>query len=342
MIKIINERINMLNMDKVRNKLASYDKTKKGGKKLTPEQQEKSDKIKKYIWKPEPGKQVVRIVPYQYCPDFPFIELKWHYDFNGDKVSYLSPSSFNEADPIVELANRLEKVKETWLKGRKMQPKIRTYVPIIVRGHEEEGIKFWGFGARVHEQLLAAISDPDYGDITDLNNGHDITVDFKTAEELKADFPDTKILLKPKSRPVVDTDNPKAKEIMETITKKQPNICDIYKPASYEELAAALEIKLENERRGEAAGSEPRGADRTSDDPFKGKSPAPEADADDNVVLPSEEEIAANTPATPVAEVVAEPTTPPVSPTAEKAKKVNLNMSAADFEEAFKKVTGKK
>ena len=125
-----------LNMDKVRNKLASFDKTKKGGKKLSQEQQNKIDKIKQYIWKPEPGKQVVRIVPYQYSPDFPFIELKWHYDFNGDKVSYLSPSSINERDPIVELANRLEKVKETWQKGRKMQPKLRTYVPIIVRGKE--------------------------------------------------------------------------------------------------------------------------------------------------------------------------------------------------------------
>ena len=53
-----------LNMEKVnafRNKLAS-----KVGKKLTEAQQERIEKIKKYIWKPEPGKQVVRIVPYQY------------------------------------------------------------------------------------------------------------------------------------------------------------------------------------------------------------------------------------------------------------------------------------
>ena len=348
-----------MNMDKVRAKLASYDKTKKGGKKLTPEQQERADKIRQYIWKPEPGKQVVRIVPYQYCPDFPFIELKWHYDFNGDKINYLSPSSFNESDPIVELANRLEKTRTTWYEGRMMQPKIRTYVPIIIRGKEEEGIKFWGFGARVHEQLLSAISDPDYGDITDLNNGHDITVDFKTAEELKADYPDTKILIKPKPRPVVDVDNPKSKEIMELITKNQPNICDIYKPASYDELSAALEIRLENKRRGEAAGAEQRGAERTNRDPFSDnsseestlstESPFGETESD-NIQLPTEEEIAANTPPTPVAEVVAtpvKPTTPPnerevVSPTAQKAKKVNLNMSAADFEEAFKKVTGKK
>jgi hypothetical protein len=320
-----------LNMDKVRNKLASYDKTKKGGKKLTAEQQERTDKIKKYIWKPEPGKQVVRIVPYQYTPDFPFIELKWHYDFNGDKISYLSPSSINKPDPIVELANRLEKVKETWLKGRKMQPKTRTYVPIVVRGKEEEGVKFWGFGARVHEQLLSAISEPDYGDITDLVNGYDITVDFKTAEELKADFPDTKILIKPRPRPVIDPENPKAKEIMELITNKQPNIFDIYTPASYDDLVAALDLKMENERKGVDAGSAPRGAERTAP---VATAPTTESssDDDDTVVLPTEEEIAAATAPAPVAEVAS--TVQPVSPSAQKAKKASVQ----DFEAAFKNI----
>ncbi len=330
-----------LNMDKVRNKLASYDKTKKGGKKLTLEQQDKADKIKKYIWKPEPGKQVVRIVPYQCSPDFPFIELKWHYNFNGDNISYLSPSSFNETDPIVELANRLEKIKESWLKGRKMQPKIRTYVPIIVRGKEEEGVKFWGFGARVHEQLLAAISEPEYGDITDLVSGNDITVDFKTAEELKADFPDTKILIKPTKRPVIDQENPKAREILELITRKQPDITSIYKPATYDELAAALEVRLENERNGETANTASRGAERTA----SSASPARPAVApvEETVVVPTEDEIAANTPAAKIAEIVAEASAP-VSPSATKANtnKANLNMSAEDFEEAFRKVTGKK
>jgi hypothetical protein len=326
-------------MDKVRSKLASFDKTKKGGRKLTEEQQARVEKIKKYIWKPEPGKQVVRIVPYQYQPDFPFIELKWHFNFNGDNVHYLSPSSVNQPDPIVELANRLEKVRETWGKGRRMQPKLRTYVPIIVRGKEEEGVKFWGFGARVCEQLMSAINEPDYGDITDLNNGYDITVDFKTAEELKADFPDTKILIKPKPRPVIDPDNPKAKEIMELITNNQPNIYDIYKPASYDELVAALEIKLENERKGIISASAPRGAARTivSTAPVAMAEPEPEDEEDNNgnVVLPTEEEIAAATSPAPITEVVAAtPASPVVSPSAQKAKKVTVQ----DFEAAFKNI----
>lgn len=328
-----------LNQDKVRAKLASFDKTKKGGKKQPTEQQEK---IKKYIWKPEPGKQVVRIVPYQFSPDFPIIELKWHYDFNGDKINYLSPSSVGKADPIVDLANRLEKVKDTWLKGRKMQPKIRTYVPIIVRGKEQEGVKFWGFGARVCEQLMTVMNQPeDYGDITDYTNGCDIQVDFKTAEELKADFPDTKILIKPKPRPVIDPEHPEAKQILELITKKQPNLFDIYTPATYDELAAALEIKLENERNGVNAGSAPRGAERTAPATPKvevevSTDASDDDDTDSNVVIPSEEAIAAATAPATVAEVApaAAPTTPPTSPSTTKAKKVNVE----DFEQAFKNI----
>lgn len=312
-------------MDKVRNKLASFDRTKKGGKKAPTESQAK---IKQYIWKPEPGKQVIRIVPHQFTPDFPFIELKWHYDFNGDKVSYLSPASQNKPDPIVELGLRLEKVKETWLKGRKMQPKLRTYVPIIVRGKEEEGVKYWGFGVQVYEQLMSALNEPDYGDITDLVNGYDIQIDFKSAEEAKKDYPETKILIKPKPRPVIDPEHPKVREILDLITKKQVNIFDIYTPATYEELAAALEIKLENEQRGVTSGSAPRGAERTAQ-PVSQSSV--DDDDDSGVVLPSDDQIEA---ATKVA--VTEVATPTVakSPTLQKSKAASVE----DFEAAFKNI----
>lgn len=312
-----------LNMDKVKTKLASFDKTKKGKK--TPTEQE--EKIKKYIWKPQPGKQVVRIVPYQFSPDFPFIELKWHYAFNGEGNNYLSPSSTNQPDPIVEFANKLEKVKESWLRGRKMQPKIRTYVPVIVRGEEEKGVRFWGFGVTVYEQLMQALNEPEYGDITDLNHGRDIAVDFKTAEEVKKDYPETKILIKPTQRPAVESNHPKSKELLELITKKQPNIFDVYTIASYDELAGALELYIENFKKGQqAAAALPRGAARTAT-----TAPVAETPAEDtsDVVLPTEEEIAAAITPTTVAEVK-----PSVSPSAEKAK-VNVDELKASFDMIF-------
>ena len=53
-----------------------------------------------HLWKPSPGKNQVRIVPYQYNKDNPFQELFFHYDLG--KKNYLSPVTFGEADPVVE------------------------------------------------------------------------------------------------------------------------------------------------------------------------------------------------------------------------------------------------
>ena len=52
------------------------------------------------LWKPTPGKHQVRIVPYKFDKDNPFIELYFHYNINNK--TYLSPQSFGRPDPIVE------------------------------------------------------------------------------------------------------------------------------------------------------------------------------------------------------------------------------------------------
>ncbi len=50
------------------------------------------------LWKPQPGKTQIRIVPYEFNKDNPFIELFFHYNLNNR--SYLSPISFGRPDPM--------------------------------------------------------------------------------------------------------------------------------------------------------------------------------------------------------------------------------------------------
>jgi hypothetical protein len=192
----------------------------------------KSDDKKNLTWKPEAGKTRVRIVPYVHRKDNPFLELYFHYDIA--KRSMLSPISFGNADPIVEFAEKLKKTgdKEEWLMGRKIEPKMRTYVPVIVRGKENEGVKFWGFGKQIYTELLSIISDPDYGDITDLLNGRDIDVEFTPAEG--GGFPKTAIRVKPNTQPATD-DKAIAEKIM-----NQPVITEIFPEPTYDELEKAL------------------------------------------------------------------------------------------------------
>jgi hypothetical protein len=82
------------------------------------------------LWKPTPGKHQVRLVPYKFNKENPFIELYFHYNINNK--SYLSPISFGRPDPIVEFADKLKRMgdKEDWKAAKRMEPKLRTFVPV--------------------------------------------------------------------------------------------------------------------------------------------------------------------------------------------------------------------
>ena len=189
-----------------------------------------------YQWKPQPGKQQVRIVPYKHQPDNPFIELFFHYGINNR--TYLSPQSFGRPDPICEFAEKLKRSgdKDDYRMGRSLMPKMRTFVPVIVRGEEADGVKFWGFGKEVYQELLGVIADPDYGDITDPENGRDITIEFLSAEEAGRSFPKTNIRVKPNTSPISENKN-----VLESVANTQAEITEIYQELSYDELKEALE-----------------------------------------------------------------------------------------------------
>jgi len=187
------------------------------------------------LWKPQPGSQVVRIVPYKFNADNPFIELYFHYDLGGK--NYLSPISFGRPDPIEEFAQKLKSTgsKEDYRLGKKIEAKMRTYAPVVVRGEENQGVKFWGFGKTVYQELLSIIADPDYGDITDAVSGRDVAVEFKTAEETGKSFPSTSIRVKPNQTAITEDAS-----LLETINSSQKNITEIYQERSYDELTQAL------------------------------------------------------------------------------------------------------
>jgi hypothetical protein len=187
------------------------------------------------LWKPQPGTQIVRIVPYKFNQDNPFIELYFHYGL-GDK-NYLSPISFGRPDPMEEFAQKLKSTgsKDDYRLGKKIEAKMRTFAPVVVRGEEKEGVRFWGFGKTVYQELLSIIADPDYGDITDPVNGRDVAVEFKTAEETGKSFPSTTIRVKPNQTPITED-----AAVLESIKESQKNITEIYQERSYDELTQAL------------------------------------------------------------------------------------------------------
>lgn len=231
-LDLINQKLNQLKQ--------SQEKSETGGN-------------KDLIFKPKKGQTVVRILPDTHRPDYPFSELHFYYDFGR---TYLSPHTFGEPDPVLEFIQELkrptqdkEKVKDNWRLAGKLQPKSRTYVPILIRGYidpntkelvnlqEHEGVKFWGFGKTIYQELLSVIADPDFGDITDLKTGRDVVVEYIPAEKDGA-FPDIKVRVKPNQSPA--TSDP---EVLEKI-KQMPDIFKHFTKPSYEELRDALKAYM--------------------------------------------------------------------------------------------------
>jgi hypothetical protein len=230
-----------------------------------------SDRKNNYF-RPEPGKQRVRIVPYVHRKENPFLEMYFHYDIA--KRTMLSPITFGNADPVVEFAEKLKKTgdKDDWLMGRKIEPKMRTYVPVIVRGKESEGVKFWGFGKTIYSELLSIIADPDYGDITDLMNGRDVDVEF-TPSEGPGQYPKTAIRVKPNTSAATE-DKSIAKSIMD-----QPKITDLFPEPTYEELETALKewMNPENADSDTASNSKEKKAETKSQETVTKKTDVAEA-----------------------------------------------------------------
>jgi len=119
---------------------------------------------------------------------------------------------------------------------------MRTFAPVIVRGEEAEGVKWWGFGKTVYQELLGVIADPDYGDITDPVNGRDIMIERQTPAEAGNQYGKTTVRVKPNQSPITDN-----KEMLETLLNAQPDLTELYTEPSYDELKAALATYLNPE-----------------------------------------------------------------------------------------------
>ena len=195
---------------------------------------------KENFWKPQPGKTQVRIVPYKFNKDNPFVELYFHYNLGNNKT-YLSPVSFGRPDPVNEFSEKLKSSgnREEWIQGRRIEPKMRTFAPVVVRGQEKDGVKFWGFGKTVYQELLGFIADPDYGDITDPINGRDIVVEHQTPAEAGNQYGKTTIRVKPNQATITDDS-----KMLESIFDSQVDLTELYKEPEYDELKEALENYL--------------------------------------------------------------------------------------------------
>lgn len=215
-----------MDLSKVRQKLQSFQK---------PAPREKIDYTKVYF-KPKPGKYQIRIVPSKFDKTTPFKEVYFHYGFA--KFPMLALTNWGEKDPIVELSQQLRKSKdpENWKLAKKIEPKMRIFVPVVVRGQEQEGVRLWEFGKETYQQLLGIAADEDYGDYTNEISGRDFTIDV--VEDVVAGRKINKISsirIKPKESTI--TSDP---ELLTKILSEQPDVLTLNRKPSFEDLSETL------------------------------------------------------------------------------------------------------
>ena len=215
-----------MNLDEIKNRLASLN-NKGGGK--------KTDYAANF-WKPKEGtKSQIRIVPSKFNKDFPFNELYFY--FGIGKPRMLALSNFDTTDPILEFATKLRKSgDQTNMElAKKLYPKLRVFAPVYVRGEEDKGVRFWEFGKMVYQELLGVMSDEDYGDITDVASGRDITVEVIPAKETGKMFNTTTVRVKPNQTPLA----PEATTV-ESLLDTQKEIISLYKRYEFDEMKDIL------------------------------------------------------------------------------------------------------
>lgn len=126
------------------------------------------------IWKPKVGRSVIRILPPVGGMDFFFQQVGRHYD-----QRQYCPLLSTEGElpcPICELNENLYAAGEKDA-ASKFRASKAFWMNIVDRSSDTAGPQIYAPGVTVFQILVSMISDPDYGDITDVEDGFDIKID---------------------------------------------------------------------------------------------------------------------------------------------------------------------
>jgi hypothetical protein len=190
------------------------------------------------LWKPGPGEYKIRCLPWKDAQEGqPFIE-RWFY-YIGNNAGILTPKQFGKPDPIDDLIRKLYssgKPDDRNL-ARQLQPKMRAYAPVIVRGQEDKGPMVWAFGKIVYQRLLGFFVDEDYGNIIDPYEGFDLKVTI--SQQPGKQFQDTVVDCKGRPSKLHD-DASVIKKWLDSV----PNIDDMYRLKTKEEIENVLNTWL--------------------------------------------------------------------------------------------------
>jgi hypothetical protein len=232
-----------INMDLMRKKLASL----RG--------EGERDNKSSHWFKPDEGDTDIRIVPT--TDGDPLKEMYFHYSVGNHKGPVMCPKrNFGEECPICEFASKLwrEGVDTNDEESKKLAKSLfvrqRYFSPVVVRGREEEGVKVYGYGKKAYELLLGYILDPEYGDITDVTEGTDITLTYTKPNKPGA-YPQTSLKMRRNTSTLLEDT-----EAIPALLDGMPDFDSLFERLSTAQVEAILDEQLAGDQTAEQRSSE--------------------------------------------------------------------------------------
>ena len=223
-----------IDLNKMKAKLANVQGNGKGGK---------SD-----VWKITEGEHTVRILPSE--DGDPFREFFFHYNV-GHHNGFLCPKrNFGDHCPVCEFATKLfnEGETESVNMAKKLFARQRFFSPVLVRGEEKEGVRVWGYSKTVYQELLGLVLNPDYGDITDPEEGIDLVL--KYAKEQGQMYPKTTVVPRRKSSELCEGEE--CDELLATI----PDLDELFEKKTSAQVKEMLDEAMLSDMDAESNSSE--------------------------------------------------------------------------------------
>jgi hypothetical protein len=208
------------------------------------------------VWfKPDEGDTDIRIVPTS--DGDPLKEVFFHYNIEGHRSGIMCPKkNFGESCPICDFASQLwrdgtnNNDEETKKLAKSLFVRTRYFSPVVVRGLESEGVKVYGYGKTAYELLLGYILDPEYGDITDLNEGTDITLTYTKPNKPGA-FPQTNLKMRRNTSTLLND-----RDAIPGLLQNAPDIMSLFTRHSPAEVNAILDQMLSGDGSAESRSRE--------------------------------------------------------------------------------------
>jgi hypothetical protein len=199
-----------------------------------PQSGNNTDFLKKFYQIPE-GTNAVRILPWKDDEKEFYAETKIHRVTgpDGNVKNHHCRKIHGESCPMCDLYYALWKTgrKEDEDLARQIKPRARYYMNILDR--ESGEVKILSIGVILFKKIIGAMLDEDFGDITDIEAGHD----FKIVKEMDGQWPKyDQSAPRPKSSPLGN------KSEIATSMDTLHNIHELVKLEDYEDVknAAAL------------------------------------------------------------------------------------------------------